>query len=218
MKQKGLKNYLEIGVFRGHAFFRVKGASKVAVDPDFQFNTFRKIGKSMVNPGNIFNKYYSKTSDDFFAQDAPILYAEQKVEIALIDGMHEYDYALRDVENLLNFLTDDGIIILHDCNPKNKESSSSYDVWKASGRAYQWNGDVWRTILHLRNFRKDLRVMVLDCDQGLGIVTKGKSENSLNFSLEEVKSFTYEDFDTNREAWMNLKPANHIYEYFNLKS
>ena len=39
MREKNLKNYLEIGVFNGHIFFRVKGNFKIAVDPEFRFST-----------------------------------------------------------------------------------------------------------------------------------------------------------------------------------
>ena len=217
MEQKGFKNYLEIGVSNGHVFFKVKGTFKVAVDPEFKFNIFRKIGKAIVNTDNLFNKYFSKTSDDFFALDAPQLFAQKKVEIALIDGMHEYEFALRDVENVLNYLENDGIIIMHDCNPKVKKSASTYKEWETNGMDYEWNGDVWKTILHLRTFRNDIDVFVLDTDHGLGIIAKRKSENSLNYSLQEIISFTYEDFDANREHWINLKPVDFIYEYFNIK-
>jgi hypothetical protein len=218
MKQQELKNYLEIGVFNGHVFFKVRSTFKIAVDPEFRFDTLRKIGKTFLNPYNLFNKYFSKTSDDFFAQDAPRLFRQKKVEIALVDGMHEYAYALRDVENILHYLTDDGVIIMHDCNPQTKEEAGTYGEWKAIGKTGQWNGDVWKTILHLRAFRKDIDVFVLDCDQGLGVITKRKPGNNLNFSLQEVQSFTYKDFDANRERWINLKPVNYIYEYFKLDS
>jgi hypothetical protein len=218
MKQKGLKNYLEIGVFNGHVFFRVKSNFKIAVDPEFAFDALRKIGKCFVNPYNLFNKYFSKTSDVFFAQDAPQLFVQKKVEISLVDGMHEYEFALRDVENILKYLSDDGVIIMHDCNPQTKEEAGTYEQWKSIGKTGQWNGDVWKTILHLRSFRKDIDVFVLDCDQGLGIVTKRKPENNLDLSLEQIKSFTYQDFDANRKQWINLKPVSFIYEYFKLKS
>src|SRR6476620_7934445 len=91
MRQKGLTNYLEIGVFNGNIFFRVKSTFKIGVDPEFTFDTLRKIGKTILNPYNLFNKYFTKTSDDFFAGDAPGLFAKKKVEIALVDGMHEYE-------------------------------------------------------------------------------------------------------------------------------
>jgi len=217
MKQKGLKHYLEIGVFNGHVFFRVKSTFKIAVDPEFKFDALRKMGKTVINPYNIFNKYYSKTSDDFFEQDAPGLFTKNKIDIALVDGMHEYEYALRDVENILDSLSDDGVIIIHDCNPATKEAARTYDEWKAKGMTGQWNGDVWKAIVHLRSLRNDIDVFVLDCDYGLGIVTKRKPENNLNFSLQQIISFTYEDFNANRAQWINLKRADYSYEYFKLQ-
>ena len=217
MKQKGLKNYLEIGVFNGHVFFRIESTFKIAVDPEFKFDALRKIGKTIINPYNLFNKYFSKTSDDFFAQDAGHLFAQNKINIALVDGMHEYAYALRDVENILNYLSDDGVIIMHDCNPATKEAGRTYEEWKAMGSSGQWNGDVWKAIVHLRTLRKDIDVFVLDCDYGLGIITKRKPENSLSFSLQQINSFTYEDFNANRAQWINLKRADYSYKYFKLK-
>ena len=217
MKQKGLKNYLELGVFNGHVFFRVKSTFKIAVDPEFKFDALRKIGKTIINPYNLFNKYYSKTSDDFFEQDAPGLFAKNKIDIALVDGMHEYAYALRDVENILNYLNDDGVIIMHDCNPANKEAARTYEEWKEKGMTGQWNGDVWKAIVHLRSTRKDIDVFVLDCDYGIGIITKRKPENNLNFSPLQISSFTYEEFNANRGQWINLKRADYSYEYFKLK-
>ncbi|MGH2646222.1 MAG: class I SAM-dependent methyltransferase [Ginsengibacter sp.] len=217
MKQKGLKNYLEIGVFNGHVFFRVKSAFKIAVDPEFQFDALRKIGKTVINPYNLFNKYFSKTSDDFFAEDAPGVLAQKKIDIALVDGMHEYGYALRDVENMLTYLSEDGVIIMHDCNPATKEAGRSYEEWKAAGSTGQWNGDVWKAIVHLRSLRKDIDVFVLDCDYGLGIISRRKPENNLNFSAEQIQSFTYEDFNANRAQWINLKRADYSYEYFKLQ-
>ncbi|HSN09668.1 MAG TPA: class I SAM-dependent methyltransferase [Hanamia sp.] len=214
MKQKKLSHYLEIGVFNGHIFFRVKSTFKIAVDPDFQFDTLRKTGKLFLNPYNLFNKYFEKTSDDFFTEDAPGLLSDRKLEIALIDGMHEYAYALRDVENSLNYLSDHGVIVLHDCNPRVKADSVSFEEWKARNFTGTWNGDVWRALLHLRSLRDDINVFTLDCDHGLGIVTIGKPENKLNYTLEQINKFTFEDFDANRTSWINLKPVEYFYEYF----
>src|SRR6266516_7809074 len=116
MAKKNLSNYLEIGVFNGRVFFRIKSKFKVAVDPAFAFDTWRMVGMFFSNPFNIFNRYFEKTSDAFFNEDAPKVFASQKCEISFIDGMHEYDYALRDVENTLKYLSDDGVIVMHDCN------------------------------------------------------------------------------------------------------
>jgi hypothetical protein len=216
MKQKKLNNYLEIGVFNGHIFFKVKSNFKIAVDPEFRFDFARKFGKTLINPNNFFNTYIEKTSDDFFEQDAKHLLAKKKIDIALIDGMHEYAFALRDVENTLQYMSDDAVIIMHDCNPLTKEAAFSFAEWKARDFKGVWNGDVWKTIVHLRSLRNDINVFVLDCDFGLGIITKRKPENVLKFSAGEINNFSYEDLDKNRKEWLNLKPENYFYEFFNL--
>jgi len=216
MRQKKLRNYFEIGVFNGHIFFRIKSTFKIAVDPDFVFDRLRQIGKILVNPYNLFNRFFHKTSDAFFAEDAAKIFAEKNVEISLIDGMHEYVFALRDVENTLKYLSENGVIVMHDCNAETKEANCSFTEWKARNFAGTWNGDVWRTILHLRCLRNDLNVFVLDCDHGLGIITKGRPENMLPYAQEQIQKFSYEDFDANRNEWLNLKSAEYFYDFFHL--
>jgi hypothetical protein len=217
MKQKNFSKYLEIGVFTGHIFFWIKSKFKIAVDPDFKFNQFKKSAKLLLNPFNFFNQYFEKPSDDFFKENAPEIFSDTKLEIALIDGMHEYLFALRDIENALNYLSENGVIILHDCNPQKKENAVSFAEWKARDFKNTWNGDVWRAVLHLRSLRKDINVFTLDCDHGLGVVTFGKPENPLNYTAVEIEKFTFEDFDANRLSWLNLKPADYFYEYFKLQ-
>ncbi len=214
MRQKGLKNYLEIGVENGHIFFRIKSTFKIAVDPKFIFDATRRFGKAIINPYNLNNQYFEKTSDDFFAQDAQRVFAGKKLQLALIDGMHEYRFALRDVENTLRYMNDDGVIILHDCNPQTAGAAGRFEDWETG----EWNGDVWRTIIHLRSQCPDLNVFVLDFDQGLGIVTRKKPESTLSFTPEQIDALTYDGLVENRAAWLNLKPADYFYSYFGLQA
>lgn len=212
MRQKNLKNYLEIGVENGHIFFRIKSTLKVAVDPRFLFDFSRRLGKSIINPYNFNNQYFEKTSDAFFAQDAQRVFAAKKLQLALVDGMHEYQFALRDVENTLNYMQEDGVIILHDCNPQTAGAAGRFEDWETG----EWNGDVWRTIIHLRSQRPDLTVFVLDTDQGLGIVTRQKPTSMLDFTPAQIQALTYDELVRNRQKWLNLKPAAYFYEYFGL--
>ena len=217
MKERKLKNYLEIGVFNGHILFKVKSNFKVAVDPEFRFGALRKFVKGLLNPLNFRNKYFEKTSDAFFLEDAPSLLNNKKFDIALIDGMHEYEYALRDVENTLQYLSPNGVIIMHDCNPETKLSASSFEDWKKRQFADTWNGDVWKVILHLQSLRNDVNAFVLDCDHGLGIITWGKPEKKMNYRKEQITALTYEDFNKNRKDFINLKPPSYFYEFFGIR-
>ncbi|MVM39670.1 class I SAM-dependent methyltransferase [Spirosoma sp. HMF3257] len=214
MRQKGLKNYLEIGVENGHIFFRIKSSFKVAVDPKFIFDAGRRFGKAILNPYNLNNQYFEKTSDDFFTQDAQQVFAEKKLQLALVDGMHEYHFALRDVENTLNYMGDDGVIIMHDCNPQTVGAAGHFEDWEVG----EWNGDVWKTIIHLRSQRPDLNVFVLDCDQGLGIVTRKKPESALAFTPAQIEAMTYDELVKDRKKLLNLKPTDYFYEYFGLRA
>src|SRR5689334_18645192 len=88
MKQKRLKNYLEIGVHKGLVFFQVNSTFKIAVDPQFFFDRSTRLSNAVQHPCNLFNRYYEMKSDDFFAYHAPRVLARRKIDIAFIDGMH----------------------------------------------------------------------------------------------------------------------------------
>ncbi|HVB04325.1 MAG TPA: class I SAM-dependent methyltransferase [Chitinophagaceae bacterium] len=216
IKQKKLTHYMEIGVSNGHAFFRIKAKVKIAVDPYFKFNTGRKLIKTFLNPHNLYNTWFEKTSDDFFKYDAPRIFEKNKIDIVLIDGMHEYDFATRDVDNALHYLRDDGIIIMHDCNPPTREAACSFQEWKSGNYTSDWNGDVWKTIVFMRSQRKDIDAFVLNCDQGLGIITKRKPRQTLTLSVPDIARSDFADLDANRQEWLDLRPVHYLYEYFNL--
>jgi hypothetical protein len=213
IKKKKLKNYLEIGVLNGHIFFRIRSRFKIAIDPEFTFNTSRKMGKLFLNPYNFYNQYFPIKSDDFFAAEAPRVLAEKKIELALIDGMHEYEYALRDVENTLKYGADNIVIIMHDCNPPSSEATVSFAAYDARNRQGVWNGDVWKVILHLRSLRSDVSAFVLDCDHGLGVIIKKPNQKMLPYTQEEISRFTYEDLAAHRKEWLDLRPADYFDEF-----
>lgn len=218
LKRRKKKNYLEIGVSTGRVFFSVVSTSKHAVDPLFKFSKWKLLRRTIINPTNLFNKYYPITSDDFFSKHAHDLFQDNKIDICLVDGMHEYAFAWHDIENALQYLKDDGIIIVHDCNPETEKRGSTFEEWKGRGFDGEWNGDVWKAILRLRCTRSDVHVFVLDCDYGLGVITKGKPENNLTLPVDSIAKLTYHDFDLNRESWLNLKPLNHFYDFFKISA
>jgi hypothetical protein len=76
-----------------------------------------------------------------------------------------------------------------------------------------WNGDVWKAIVYLRSMRHDLRVAVLKCDQGVGIVRKGSPESRLSYSPAQIEALTYADLKADRERLLNLKPPRYLGEF-----
>jgi hypothetical protein len=215
---KGYSTYLEIGVFLGKLFYSIKAKTKIAVDPNVKFTRFRLFKRSFKykNNTNLTAKSYKLTSDDFFRKKAASLFKKRKIDICLVDGMHEYGFALRDVENSLKYLQQGGAIIMHDCNPATASAAMDFESWGKRDYKDDWNGDVWKAVVHLRSQRDDINVFVLDTDHGLGVITFGKPENKLGLSPQQIKDMSYEELNAGRKELLNLKDPSYFYEYFNI--
>ena len=205
------QTYLEIGVRYGTVFLRIRAPRKIAVDPLFKIPLLKKVFFMM---NNLNSAYYQKTSDDFFREDFES-FKDKKIDVAFIDGMHTYEQSLKDVKNCLRYLNEGGVVILHDCNPVTEAMAApSYEIFKEMPqRGKAWCGGVWKTIVHLRSLHDDLNIFVLDCDYGLGIVTRGSQENVLTHSADEIKKMTYSDLADKRETMLNLKHPEYFYEF-----
>jgi len=208
--------YLEIGVSRGQAFQRISADVKFAVDPAFRLT---ERTRELADAKGRVVQYFETTSDAFFENEKALL-VRHPIDVALIDGLHTYEQVLRDVENTVRHLKDDGVIFLHDCNPPFELAGRRADSWdefmaQQSGplKIGIWNGDVWKAIVELRSTRPDLLVGVLKCDQGVGFVRKGSPESTLPYSPEQVAGLTYADLKADRTRLLNLKPSRYLGEF-----
>ena len=208
--------YLEIGVSRGQAFQRISADVKIAVDPAFRLTDRTR---ELADAKGRVTQYFETTSDAFFENETALL-EQHPVDVALIDGLHTYEQVVRDVENTVRYLKDDGVIFLHDCNPPFELAGRRADSWEEfmaqqSGplKIGIWNGDVWKAIVQLRSTRPDLMVGVLKCDQGVGFVRKGSPESTLPYSAEQVEALTYADLKADRKRLLNLKPPRYLSEF-----
>jgi hypothetical protein len=156
------RTYVEIGVARGASFAQAPAETlKVGIDPIL----------GAKQPSNSSEKYFAVESDTFFEQnDLREILDGQPVDIAFIDGMHLFEFALRDFMNLEQFCTGESVILIHDCYPYNAEAASR--VMPANIQEIGWTGDVWKLIVCLKRYRPDLCVSVAHSPpSGLGIVT-----------------------------------------------
>ena len=108
-------------------------------------------------------------------------------------------------------LRDDGVVVVHDCNPASAAAAAPTleEATRTDGFIGEWNGEVYRAIAHLRT-RDDLRVSVLDLDQGVGIVTAGRPDARLDLSLADVERLGYADLDRDRERLLDLRPPSDL--------
>jgi len=188
----GATTYLEIGVRAGACLHRVSAARKVGVDPCRQ--GFRERSASDV--------YCEMPSDEFFESRAPELFASSPIEVAFVDGLHEFRQALRDVMNVERFLSPRGVVFLHDCNPASRRRAEVRD-------GGVWNGDVWKAAVYIRRERPDLRLFTLDCSEGLGVITgfglRSEAVGASEAELDAYKALDYGLLEREREKILDLK-------------
>ncbi len=220
IKKKNVENYLEIGVNRGKCLFNIKGAkNRFAVDPFFNFSTWKKIRGIILNFDNLRNTFFEVPSDAFFDENQLLLKSHQ-TQLAFIDGLHTYKQALADTLNTLKNATDDIIIVLHDCNPLDACAAYpavSIDHARAELKDHKewkniWNGDVWKTIVAIRKYHPELTAFVLNTDHGLGVVYKKHRENlpEIFDSITDIANLQYDFFDKNRNDLIDLKPISYF--------
>lgn len=182
--------YLEIGVrVLAHNFDKINAAKKYSVDPGVEREH---------NPVD-----FPVTSDLFFSQldKNEILSKDIKFDIIFIDGLHLANQVEKDIDNALRYLSEDGFIVMHDCNPPTEfhaRESFTYDLSPAKS---QWNGTTWKAFFKTRK-RLDVSSCCIDTDWGVGVLSK-----KINFgkpSHIDNDFFEYLILDENRKESLNL--------------
>jgi hypothetical protein len=180
IKKNGYTSYLEIGAGRPDTWKYIVCKMKHGVDPNGK-PTFRM------------------TSDEFFAH-----HCKRKYDLIFVDGLHHADQAYRDFVNSLGALTPGGVMVVHDCKPRNEKEQLVPQVPGIKA----WTGDVWKAYVRLRQ-RDDLEMYVVDQNNGVGIIRAGRQEV---LSLNDTP-MTYENFAQNQKEWLNLKSVAHFWEH-----
>jgi hypothetical protein len=152
--------YLEIGVRNPNDnFSHIHSTIKYGVDPGIEFKE---------NPVD-----FKLTSDAFFKQikSGDILSTTTRFDVIFIDGLHLAEQVERDIQNALDYITDDGFVILHDCNPPSEFHASESHAYKLSPAYGYWNGTTWKAFFKYRQ-KSEYYSCCVDTDWGIGIISK----------------------------------------------
>lgn len=204
----GARTYLEIGVDQGQIFTAIEAEQKIGVDPVAQAPAVARIS------GDHGVWYYQMASDEFFAGVAPTRLADG-IDVAFVDGLHTWQQAYRDCLNALEYLSPGGVILVHDCLPRNaseaRVAGSIEEARRLNGPNWDgnWTGDVWKTIVMLRAAHSDLQVDVLNTDHGVGILRRGRNGASLGLDRAGVEQLRFDDLQRDAVGLLGLRtPAS----------
>jgi len=182
--------YLEIGVRQpAYNFNNINANLKYSVDPGIEFEG---------NPVD-----FQLTSDDFFKKlyENKILSSKIKFDLIFIDGLHLANQVDRDIINSMNFIKDDGFIVLHDCNPPTEWHTRTESSYVNTPAARSWNGTTWKAFLKWR-CNSSIQSCCIDSDWGVGILSK---KQMIGQNLEKISQFyEFEELKENRVKYLNL--------------
>jgi hypothetical protein len=139
------RSYLEVGVDTGQSL-RLAACPALGFDPD----------PNLTAPLAEHQQLVELPSDDAFASGA--VAALGPVDLAFIDGMHLFEYVLRDFMNVEANAHAGTVVLVDDTCPAHPVQAERTRVSRF------WTGDVWRLVPVLRRFRPDLNLILVDTD------------------------------------------------------
>jgi hypothetical protein len=157
LAKKKARNYLEIGVRDGGTIMNA-ACPTIGVDPNFVL-TGNPVGSKRVL------HLYQMTSDEFFREHDPRAIFGEVVDVAFLDGLHLFEFLLRDFINTERVSGRNSSILLDDCLPVNIEMTErEHRPERRMDRDFAdwWTGDVWKVVTVLRKYRPDLRITAAD--------------------------------------------------------
>ena len=172
------RNYLEIGVNDGRSL-ALSRVPSIAVDPAFKITVPIRCDVQLVKA----------TSDEYFAREDPIRHLRSSrdprknlrrgrplfgawigrttIDLAFIDGLHVFEFALRDFMNVERFARWDSVIVFDDMLPRNVDEAAR------DRHTVEWAGDVFKVIAVLKEYRPDLTVIPVDTSPTGALVVLG---------------------------------------------
>ncbi len=137
------RGYLEIGVRGGHSL-ELAACAAIGIDPAPDLK--RSLGANAI--------VVTSTSDAYFRANRAG--AGFPIDLAFIDGMHAFEYALRDFINIERLSHPGTLIAIDDVFPNHPAQALRTRKTKT------WTGDVWKLIPCLRKHRPDLTLLLVD--------------------------------------------------------
>jgi len=155
--------YIEIGVRNGNSLV-LSNCKTIGIDPMPAEGIILKDNQDL----------FKVTSDDFFEFYAKDILNNKRLDLAFIDGMHLFEFVLRDFINIEKYSKPTSVIVIDDIYPSHYKQANRKRISRV------WTGDVWKIKACLEKYRPDLNIISLDTSPtGLLIITGLKPNNTI---------------------------------------
>jgi hypothetical protein len=160
------------------------------------------------------------TSDDFFAKYNPQVLLRSTIDMAFLDGMHWFEFLLRDLVNVEAHCRNNSVILLHDCIPtdsyvarrdhgdKSHLAETSHSEW--------WAGDCWKAVAIIKQYRPDLEIHCFDAPPtGIIAITNLDPTSRVlkDRYFEATREFRETSSSENLESYIRSLQIRHTEDY-----
>lgn len=149
---------MEIGVADGTTL-EFSTCASIAIDPDYHLTRPVTDNKPVC-------LLYRTTSDLFFERHDPSRIFGRPIDMAFLDGMHWFEFLLRDFIDVERHCKPNSVVFIHDCIPTDSHAArldvNDARLRELSANPDWWAGDVWKVVAALQKYRPDLKMLALD--------------------------------------------------------
>lgn len=136
--------YFEVGVQSGKSLALAK-CEALGIDPMPMLNQELPVTAKVI----------AISSDAFFMRQSDLLLCKS-IDLSFIDGMHLFEYVLRDFINVEKYAKPHSLIVIDDIFPGHPDQAKRDRCTRA------WTGDVWKLKKVLDKYRPDLFILAVD--------------------------------------------------------
>jgi hypothetical protein len=184
--------YLEIGVDAGLGLALAE-CKAIGIDPRPNLELHQPLKP---------NAQIITASSDIFFRDYAAHHLQPRPDLVFIDGMHLFEFALRDFINVERYSKTSTLVVIDDIHPCHPSQALR---WRKSDA---WTGDVWKLYAILKEWRPDLHIIDVDANTTglLFIVGLDSNNHSLAQCYDNILN-KYKSVDRVPDAILNRNHA-----------
>lgn len=190
--------YLEIGVAQGRTIALARPDTvAIGVDPEPRIEP--PLGPNV--------QIFPLPSDEFLARsELTSIFNVHPLDLAFIDGMHNFEFALRDFIGVERLSTMKSTILIHDTYPLDRVTADR------NRTTVFWSGDTWRLVLALKKYRPDLSIhTIATAPTGLTVIRNLNPGSRVlaerrETIIAEFLTVDYSALDHDKSATLNVVP------------
>jgi hypothetical protein len=147
----------------------------------------------------------AESGEELFSE---LLKSGERFDLVFVDPWHSYVSSLCDITFGLQLIKDEGLLLIHDCNPPDATCA------EPEYRAGDWCGVTFAAYLDVVLFTSSLHYITVDSDYGCGVISKDNRLTNLYKSQSTAPlasqwqmlniSQKYAFFDENRSQLLHL--------------